>query len=130
MGVRGRVLADTVEPSFKCVWEPFESMLVRGEGVEEAVDGEEAVECQDWHRGADLMTDEGRVAAQERAAHMSTTKETTPTPRRAPTKAINELRYKLQAFVCRPHWSEADKQKAFGFTTKCAHVYYGTLPLE
>ena len=77
-----------------------------------------------------VQTEEGRVAAQERAAHMSTTKETTSTPTRARTDAINELRYELHAFVCRPHWSEADKQKAFGFTTTCAHVYYGTLPLE
>ena len=72
-----------------------------GEGVEEAVEGvEEAVEVL-------------------RAG----------TRRRKLAEAIYDFRVKLLAFFCRPHWSEADKQLAFGFTLKCAHVYFGTLSL-
>ena len=45
-----------------------------GERVDEAVEGGEAIECQVRHRGADLVAGEGRLAAQERAAHTLITK--------------------------------------------------------
>ena len=72
-------------------------------------------------------------AAVQRAASgegVEEAKETTSTATNECTAAINALRDALHAFVCRRHWSEAAKQLAFRFVTKCALVRYGTLSLR